>query len=103
MLKDLTDTRIVFNGSSCGLNNATWSSNVWLPMAGTMVRLLHFNYAVVDIDLGEMFLNFPIHESLQDSVGIDLTPFGKQLQELGLVSGLEGKKGTRIAAKWNRL
>ena len=101
--KGLLDIRLVFNGSSCGLNDATWSSKFWLPMASTMVRLLHFNYAVVDIDLGEMFLNFPIHESLQDSVGIDLTPFCKQLQELGLDLGLGEKKNKRIAAKWNRL
>ena len=77
VLKGLIDIRLVFNRSSCGLNDATWLSKFWLPMAGTLVRLLHFNYAVVDIDLGEIFLNFPIHESLQESVSIDLTPFGK--------------------------
>ena len=99
----MTDIGLVFNGSSCGLNDSTWSSKLWLPMVGTMIRLLHFNYAVVDIDLGEMFLNFHIHESLQNNVGIDLTPFSRQLQESGLDLCLKGKKNQQIAAKWNRL
>ena len=80
-----TDTRLVFNGTSCGLNDATWSSHFWLPLSGSMIKILSFGYAVVDIDLGEMFLNFPIHEQLHKSVGIDLTPFRQQLihQERG--------------------
>ena len=59
------DIRVVFNGTSCGLNHATWCSRFWLPMSNTMTRLLSFSYKVVDIDLGKMFLNFPIHDSLQ--------------------------------------
>ena len=32
------DTRVVFNGTSCGLNAATWSSNFWLPTSTTMIK-----------------------------------------------------------------
>ena len=55
VLKGVSDIRLVFDGSICGLNDSTWSSKFLLPMVGTMIRLLGFNYAVVDIDLGEIF------------------------------------------------
>ena len=45
-----TDIRLVFNGTSCGLNDATWSSRFWLPMSGSMTRIIYFGYAVVDIE-----------------------------------------------------
>ena len=80
--KGETDIRLVFNGTSCGLNDATWSSRFWLPMSTTMTRLLSYNYKVVDMDLGEMFLNFPIHNTLKYHVGVDLTPFREFLKPL---------------------
>ena len=58
--KGPTDIRLVFNGTSCGLNNTVYASNFWLPMSNTMTRLLSFGYRGVDIDIGEMFLNFHI-------------------------------------------
>ena len=42
--KGLEDIRMVINGSSCGLNSAIFASNFWLPMSGTMTRLLSFGY-----------------------------------------------------------
>jgi hypothetical protein len=57
--------RLVYNGRSCGLNNVTWAPNFWLPTAWSAIRLLDFNYYSVDLDLGEMFLNVPLHHILQ--------------------------------------
>ena len=56
--KTMLDIRVVFNGTSCGLNDATWASNFWLPTSLSMTRLLNFGYKVVDIYIGEIFLNF---------------------------------------------
>ena len=70
-------------------------------MSGSMTRILSFGYAVVDIDLGEMFLNFPIHKQLHKSVGIDLTPFKNQLIHAGVCP--ISSSGERIAARWTRL
>ena len=70
-------------------------------MSVSMTMILSFGYAVVDIDLGEMFLNFPIHEQLHKPVGIDLTPFKKQLIQAGLC--LNSCNGEKIAARWTRL
>jgi hypothetical protein len=73
------DIRMVYNGSSCGLNAALWTPNFWLPTPQSATRLLDFNFYSVDIDLGEMFLNYPLHTSLQAVSGIDITPFAVPL------------------------
>ena len=71
------DIRMVLNGASCGINESLFSSNFWLPMSNTMTRLLSFGYRAVDVDLGEMFLNFPLDHVLQGYSGIDLSMFRK--------------------------
>ena len=73
------DIRMVYNGSGCGLNKALWTPNFWLPTPSAAIRLLDFNYFSVDVDLGEMFLNYPLHSSLQPYSGIDVTPFASHL------------------------
>ena len=75
------DIRMVQNGSSCGLNEATWASNFWLPTSSSMIRVLGFNYKAIDIDLGEMFLNFPLDRSLIPYSGMDITPFIKDVKQ----------------------
>ena len=69
------DIRMVYNGTSCGLNQAVWATNFWLPTAKTAARSLSYNYCFMDKDLGEMFLNFPLHHSLAAYSGVDLTYF----------------------------
>jgi hypothetical protein len=73
------DIRLVYNGRSCGLNQCTWAPNFWLPTTKTAIRLLDFNYNSVDLDLGEMFLNFPLHRNLQVYSGVDITPYKRDL------------------------
>ena len=75
------DIRMVQNGSSCGLNESVWSSNFWLPMASSMTRVLGYNYKSVDIDLGEMFLNFPLDPQLIPYSVMDITPFREKILE----------------------
>jgi hypothetical protein len=53
--------RLVYNGSCCGLNAAIWVPNFWLPFSRSAIRVLDFGYYSVDMDIGEMFLNFPLH------------------------------------------
>jgi len=102
VMKGLTDVRVVFNGTSCGLNAATWSSNFWLPQSSSMTRLLSFGYKAVDIDLGEMFLNFPLHHSVHDLCGVDLTPVKEQLfTQYPLLR--KQYHDTKLAARWTRL
>jgi len=86
--KGESDIRVVFNGTSCGLNDAVWAPNFWLPTSKSMVRALNFNYKAVDIDLGEMFLNFPLHKKLITYSGVDLTPFKLRLKEENLAKNV---------------
>ena len=67
--KGENDIRVVYNGASCGLNTATWCSNFWLPTSTTLTCLLSYDYKVVDVDIEEIFPNFPIHNSLKNMVG----------------------------------
>jgi hypothetical protein len=36
------DIRLVYNGTSCGLNQATWAPNFWLTYPQSALRLLDF-------------------------------------------------------------
>jgi hypothetical protein len=76
-----SDIHLVYNGTSCGLNEALWAPNFWLPMPATAARTLGYGYYMVDIDLGEMFLNFPLHEVLQRFSGVDFSQFDAELKE----------------------
>jgi hypothetical protein len=70
------DIRLVYNGRS---NKTTWAPNFWLPSMRTALRFLDYNYYSVDMDLGEMFLNFPLHRQLQTYSGVDVTPYKSDL------------------------
>jgi hypothetical protein len=76
-----SDIRLVYNGTSCGLNEALWAPNFFLPTPATAARTLGYGYYMVDIDLGEMFLNFPLHESLQRFSGVDFSQYVSELRE----------------------
>ena len=80
--KGSTDIRFVFNGTSFGINGALFASNFWLPMSGTMTRLLSFGYRAMDMDIKEKKLNFPFHHTLQRYSRVDLYPFKTESQHL---------------------
>ena len=98
--KGSSDIRVVFNGTSCGLNDAVWAPNFWLPTAKSMVRILGYNYFPVDLDLGEMFLNFPLSPKLIPYSGIDLSPFKQRIK--AHFPRLPLEKGPDLFATWNR-
>jgi hypothetical protein len=75
-----SDIRLVYNGTSCGLNEALWAPNFFLPTPATAARTLGYGYYMVDIDLGEMFLNFPLHETLQRFSGVDFSQYSADLR-----------------------
>jgi hypothetical protein len=54
------DIRLVYNGTSCGLNECLWAPNFWLPTPSLAARVLGYGYYMVDIDLGEMFFKFSV-------------------------------------------
>jgi hypothetical protein len=75
-----SDIRMVYNGTSCGLNDALWDPKFFLPTPASAARVLSYGYYMVDIDLGEMFLNFPLHSLLRSFLGVVLTHFARDLK-----------------------
>jgi hypothetical protein len=76
-----SDIRLVYNGTSCGLNDTLWAQHFWLPTPSTAARTLGYGYFMVDIDLGEMFLNFPLHKMLQKFSVVDFSQYSSSLRE----------------------
>jgi hypothetical protein len=93
-----SDWRMVYNGTSWGLNARLWAPNFWLPNASSALRVLDHH---VDLDLGEMFLNFPAHSSFQTVSGVDLGFFWYAPELLTAVPGA-ARQGERLFFKWNR-
>jgi hypothetical protein len=73
------DIRLVYNGASCGFNSSIWAPSFWLPFPKSALHTLDFGYYSIDLDFGEMFLNFPLHASLKPYSGIDLSPYKADL------------------------
>jgi hypothetical protein len=73
------DICLVYNRRSCGLNKVTWAPNFWLSTTRSALRVLNYNYYSVDLDLGEVFLSFPLHQDPQKFSGVDVTPYKSEL------------------------
>eukprot|EP00980_Cylindrotheca_fusiformis_P027010 scaffold18391_cov83-Cylindrotheca_fusiformis.AAC.3 len=92
---EILDVRLVFNGTSCGLNDALWAPSFWLPTPDTALRKLHFASQMVDFDLGEFFLNFFLPYSVRPVAGINLKPLARHLGTVELEP--------EASYAWNRL
>jgi hypothetical protein len=85
------DVRLVYNGTSCGLKECVWAPKFWLPTPSSAARVLGYGYYMADINLGEMFLNFPLPFVLRRFSGIDVSTFradvnaDKDLPNFGLL------------------
>jgi hypothetical protein len=67
------DLRLVYDGSVSGLTDAMWMPRFVLPTLNTHLRSVEAGTFLADIDVGEMFLNFILHEAIRVYAGIDLT------------------------------
>jgi hypothetical protein len=63
--KGLTDIRMACDGTASGLNDMLWAPWFPLPTIDSLLRSLEPGTWMVDNDVGEMFLNFVLHESIQ--------------------------------------
>jgi hypothetical protein len=66
---------MVYDASKSGLNASLWVPSFQLPTCETLTDLLTPTSWMGDLDLGEHFHNFPLHEDLQAYCGIDLRPY----------------------------
>ena len=63
---------MVYNGTGCGLNASLWAPHFGLPYVTHTTRSLMPGYCQCDLDVGDMFLNFLLHEDLKRMSGVDV-------------------------------
>jgi hypothetical protein len=69
------DIRMVYDATISGLNDALWVPTFTLPGTDELVERMDQDSWMGDLDMGEQFLNFPLHPSLQCYCGIDVRPY----------------------------
>ena len=97
--KGLDDIRMVYDATKCGLNDSVWAPNFCLPTIDSSLRAVEISTWCGDIDLGEMFLNYMLHEDLQEFAGIDVT---ECLLESDIIGQAMKAKGLRVWYVWER-
>ena len=95
------DIRLVYNGTKGGLNAVLWAPSFFLPDFSTSLMFLSFDSWVVDLDFGDMFLNFPLNERLQPYAGILLKLFESKM--VMATPGLLGPGGQVPKMRWDHL
>lgn len=66
------DYRIVYDATANKLNDAVWAPSFWLPTVDTLVRYVDANTWMMDRDMGDMFLNFPLDKRVWPYTGLNL-------------------------------
>jgi hypothetical protein len=69
------DVRPVYDGSVSGLNKSIWMPRFVLPTIQSHLRQVEAGTFMCDLDVGEMFLNFILHQSIRPLAGVDLTHY----------------------------
>jgi hypothetical protein len=75
VIKALMDIRFVYDRTKSGLNEAMWAPWFGLPTMDSLLRCLAPGTFMADNNVGETFLNFPLHQSLRELCGVDLTHY----------------------------
>ena len=70
--KGESDIRMVYNGTSCGLNAYLYAPHYGLLTVKHIMRALREGYYQCDLDVGEQFLNYKLHRSLRLLSGVDV-------------------------------
>jgi hypothetical protein len=73
--KGLSDIRMVYDGTKSGLNRILWAPWFPLPTVETLLRSVEAGIYLGDNDVGEMFLNFMLHEDVRELCSVDFSGF----------------------------
>ena len=66
------DVRIVYNGTGSALNDTLWTPHFGLPNVCHTAWSLVPGYFQCDLDIGEIILNFLLHEEMMKMSGVDI-------------------------------
>jgi hypothetical protein len=70
--KGTLNIRMVYNGTSCGLNAYLHAPRYGLLQVKHTLRALREGYFQCILDVGEQFLNYKLHVGLQQLSGVDV-------------------------------
>ena len=70
--KGATDIRMVFNGTSCGLNEIIYAPHFGLPTVKETLRAMLPGFYQCDLDVQDQFLNFKLHKLLWEYSEVDV-------------------------------
>ena len=87
--KGSDDIRMVYDATKCGLNDALWAPNFSLPTVDSIIHSSSKGTWFGDIDLGEMFLNYPLDRRIRPYAGVD-------------TYHNDGPTQKRVLHRWNR-
>jgi len=67
---------MVYDATANKLNEAVWVPSFWLPTIDTLVRNVRRDSWMTDRDIGDMFLNYQLHEEVRPFTAVDRHAFG---------------------------
>ena len=71
--KGENDIRMVYDLTASGFNDALWAPRFWMPTMLNVVDCATDASWYGDVDVGEMFLNFPLDINMRKFCGVDLS------------------------------
>ena len=89
------DYRVVYNGSASGLNKVVWAPWFPLPTISSHLRMVEEVTYMADSNIGDMFLNFMLHPSLQQYYGVDVTLFSGRNRGEGEIEYHTSREGVK--------
>jgi hypothetical protein len=90
---------MVYNGTSCGLNNVLFAPRFGLPTVWHTLRAILLGYYQANLDMGKQFLNFRLHKSLQKFSGVDVREVrATELED----EGWEVRRGPSPMERWEQ-
>ena len=70
--KGLADIIMVYYGTASRFNGFFWLPHFGLPTVDTLLRGTYQSTSMIDLDIGDMFLNFILAEEYWELVGVDI-------------------------------
>jgi hypothetical protein len=63
---------MVYNGTSCGLNDILYAPHFGLPTVRATLRAILPGFFQCDLDVQDQFLNYKLHKSMREYSGVDV-------------------------------
>jgi hypothetical protein len=70
--KGETDIRMVYNGTSCGLNDILYAPHFGLPTVRETLHSILPGFYQCNLDVQDQFLNFILHKHMREYSGVDV-------------------------------